>query len=266
MIFKFLCVLLKLGRLFGLNLNKSTKNSNSLCKSGFLWFCYIILAAIVVASAEKKYRLFRVSSNVSYVVVSMTDITAFGIMIFSFDSFQKRRLWKYLIQMLKKCAKNTVIKENLIIIFLVILSYLFSTVAAINFGLLHMNGFDYCTSAGIVQIENFVKLYSTLLMLILLKLILHHYKCLKTNIELLKFDRNYLKILKKSQIMAYTFKTFVDVYNEIFGFILLCQIGNLVVKLLQYVTGFLVFKMSNNTFGWFAIAMLGDYVSYKKCY
>lgn len=115
-------------------------------------------------------------------------------------------------------------------------------------GISVFSAFDYLTFSGIKYVGFFFELYIKVLMLLLLKLLLNYYKYLRLKIEVLKFDAKLLNFLRQIQYDAYILKTFVYLYNKIFGWVLLFLVFNAVTVILSTVaTNFMIDNITKTT-------------------
>lgn len=258
---KLLNILLDFGKIWGLTLSLRDQNSKLATKI-IITVCYILVSVWILAGMILRYQnvappMLRVSGVV--LDVFMFNVYTYTIIVIN---FQKKAIWGKLINNLKLIDDVLEVKENArwCSFFLIALMNFFG-LAVLSLSLFRgpksfwISRFQICLQAIFIT-------YCTYLLSTVAHIIFIRYKCLKAFIiNLKKAHLNIRHCLQKAQSIAYILKVTVDLYNQLFGWLLLNIIAFGAVVVLRYINFFLVSQYSD-TLNFLIFVIIGFFLFY----
>lgn len=201
----------------------------------FLWI--LLLTAGVTISAMYKQSHYKKYTSIQFLVKISNDILLFSFNIFTIITTQREKSsWLRIINLLKATEDKIdgrfwylpFLLANLL--FFIIQSY--GTVLWIN-----QLGVPYLKEYIIEFLEFYTQFIITFLMFVILKLLLQKYGTVYNNLlELskIKVQANYCFALKKTRNHVCILIECVDIFNDIFGWLILQIVGCIFLDLLMF--------------------------------
>lgn len=259
MSFKLLKLLLNFGKIWGVTLNLNYRKCRIVSRIFIVIYRLLFLFWIVTG------LVFKYKQNLKTVVIKtsgiLLDISLVGMYLYTLFiiSYKKRKKWDKLIRNLELIKVEENDNYGYVVVVLVVNVFGFAIITFALFKALN-NSEDFWLSHFVVILEATFTTYIIYLLCVVARMILIRYKNLQ------KFIKNYdsrhfnkMVILKQAQFIMYHLKVTVDLYNELFGWLLLGSFTVSISSILCYIQLFIVYQFPA-TAGVIISALLGFFL------
>lgn len=249
MTFKLLNFTLNIGKFWGIILNVNEKKTGKIRKIVIFLIHLLFTIYVLVAIYLKRKSTFY--APVVQVMAIVLDLGLFTIYFYAMIiNFCKEKEWNQLIKSLKLVQELTKMKENNHLFGFNVLFFgdLFGIVIIIYSHWIQAGPRIFWLHRFTVVLQCCFTTYVTYLLLLIAHMLLRRYQALKVFIDSIRTNRCYgTSLLKKTLYIAYSLKTTVQLYNQLFGLLLLCICVFTAFAMLGYLQVFLLIDSGHTT-------------------